>query len=188
MGKLDKTLGYLSGPMEYVKDYGVEWRSKFIQTSYEVGLKLDFIDPTNKPGGQINELAENQEYQQMLQKEGRFEELQAFVKKYRRFDLTSTDRADFLVVNVHPTVPQWGTSNELYVAESEHKPVFFFCHGGLYNLPRWLFDVVELDCIFENYNDIIERLLELDSGKRELCEKWSWVGVRKYLEENRKWV
>ena len=30
-GKLDGALGYLSGPMEFVADHGVEWRRKFIQ-------------------------------------------------------------------------------------------------------------------------------------------------------------
>ena len=50
MGKLDGACGYLSGSMEYAKDHGVEWRRKFVSLVAEAKLKIDLIDPTNKPG------------------------------------------------------------------------------------------------------------------------------------------
>ena len=181
MGKLDKAIGYLSGGMEFVSDHGVGWRREFIKASHIAQLKIDFVDPTNKPGGV--QIGERQKYQQQLQQEGRFKELKEYVGEYRHIDLRFTDYSDFLIVAVDPLVPQWGTANEVYMAENEHKPMFFICKGGLYQLPRWLFDVVELDHVFDNIQDVIGKLIQLDQGENKLSRKW--VLVRKFIEENR---
>ena len=191
MGKLDGACGYLSGAMEFVADHGVEWRRKFIKLINQSGLKIDLIDPTDKPGG--IKIGENKSHQEMLQKQGRWKELQEYVGDYRRADLRYTDNSDFLVVVVDPRVPQWGTSNEVYEAERQHKPMFFICDGGLANLPRWLFDVIDLDegtghyrkhCnVFQTVEEVVEHLMALDNGSIPLSKKW--VLVRKDLEQRR---
>jgi hypothetical protein len=183
MGKLDKAVGYLSGAMEFVQDNGIIWRREFITSARLAGLKIDFIDPTNKPGGEELHVGEQRDYQIQLQKSGNFEKLKNYVHQYRRIDLRFVDLSDFLISVVDPKIPQWGTSNEIYVAEKQHKPIFVICEGGLYNLPRWLFDVVDLNCVFKTANEVIEKLVLLDSGKIELDNEW--VLIRKFIEENR---
>ena len=192
MGVLDEAIGYLSGPMEFVKDHGVEWRRKFIQLVQEAGLNIDVIDPTNKPGECIGE---DPMHQVNLQKNGQFKELQQYVRNYRHLDLRYTDISDFLVVVVDPTVPQWGTSNETYLAEMQQKPTFFIVENGLHNLPRWLFDVIDKvqsddpavaqaeANVFESVEEVVEELVALDSGKKPLSKEW--VLVRKVLREQR---
>jgi hypothetical protein len=189
-GKLDGACGYLSGPMEFVADHGVEWRRKFIKLVHDAGLKIDLIDPTDKPGGIDVKIGENKAHQEMLQKEGRWQELQDYVSSYRRYDLRFVDISDFLVVVVDPRVPQWGTANEVYVGEQQHKPMFFICDGGLAKLPRWLFDVVDLDdfngyhgkrCnVFSSVEEVVQRLVHLDNGVLPLNKKW--VLIRKHIE------
>ena len=183
MGKLDRAVCYLSGAMEKAQDHGVLWRKKFIRMSCETGLSIDYIDPTNKPGGQNMRIGECHKIQNDLQRKGQFKELKKYVSKYRHYDLRFVDLSDFIIVMVDPTIPQWGTSNEIYVAEEQHKPIFIICEGGLYDLPRWLFDVVPLDRDFDSLNGAIEKLLALDRGEEELCE--DWVLVRKFIEESR---
>lgn len=192
MGVLDDAVGYLSGPMEFVRDHGIEWRRKFIRLVREAELKIDLIDPTNKPG---ETAGEDPGYQVMLQREGRFKELQAYVGNYRHYDLRYTDISDFLIVVVDPTIPQWGTSNETYVAEMQKKPTFFIVDGGLYNLPRWLFDVIdkissanpikagEQANVYESVEEVIAELVTLDSGIKRLS--YEWVLVRKVLAQQR---
>ena len=148
MGKLDKAVAYLSGAMENVPDHGVEWRRAFIQTARLAGLHIDFIDPTNKPGGQELQIGERKDYQVQLQREGRFQELKDYVHQYRHIDLRFVDLSDLMIVVVDTKIPQWGTANEIYVAEQQHKPTFVICEGGLYNLPQWLFDGVDLSRVF----------------------------------------
>ena len=180
-GKLTGATGYLSGPMEFVADHGVEWRRKFIKLVKQANLKIDLIDPTDKPGGLDIKIGENKAHQEQLQREGRWEELRQYVHAYRRFDLRFVDISDFLVVVVDPRVPQWGTANEVYLAEQQHKPMFFVCDGGLGNLPRWLFDVA--DSVFRSIEQVVEELVLIDSGIVPLSDKW--VLIRKHLEEIR---
>lgn len=188
MGKLDCAVGYMSGPMEFVADHGIEWRRKFVSLVSKAGLKIDLIDPTNKPGGIDVKIGENKAHQEALQKQGRWKELRDYVKSYRRYDLRFVDISDFMVVVVDPRVPQWGTSNEVYTAEQQHKPMFFICDGGLKNLPRWLFDVIDLDnpekgrrCnVFETVEQVVTELVSLDMGLYPMSNEW--VLVRKNLE------
>lgn len=189
-GKLDYAVSYLSGPMEFVADHGVEWRRKFIQLLKEKNLKIDCIDPTNKPGGKNVRIGENKDEQIKLQKEGRWKELKDYVHSYRRYDLRFVDISDFLVVVVDPSVPQWGTSNEVYFAEMQHKPMFFICDGGLANLPRWLFDVIEINeengnrCnVFQNVEEVVQELVAIDSGEIPMSDEW--VLIRKFIERQR---
>lgn len=188
MGKLDCACGYLSGPMEFVADHGVEWRRKFIQLCRERQLNIDLIDPTNKPGGHEMSMVENRNYQETLQKAGRWKELRNYVHQYRRYDLRYVDNSDFIVAVIDRSVPQWGTSDELYTAEDQHKPMFFICEGGLYKLPRWLFDVIDLNedgttNVYESVEAVVDELVALDEGIKPMSDKW--VLVRKYIESNR---
>ncbi len=187
-GRLDQSLCYLSGPMEFVADHGVEWRRNFIKLSDEAGLRIDYIDPTNKPGDETAKIGENKDHQNRLKAEGRYVELQEYVDSYRRQDLRYTDLADFLVAVVDPRVPQWGTSNEIYVAEWAHKPMFFICDGGLKNLPNWLFGVIEIKgrCnVFESVEEVIEELKRYNSGEVPINDKW--VLIRSYVEQHRRY-
>lgn len=183
MGKLDEATGYLSGPMEFVSDHGVEWRRKFIKLSNQAGLDIHYIDPTNKPGGEEMQIGENKDLQVRLQSEGRFEELRQYVGDYRHYDLRFVDLCDFIVVVVDPSIPQWGTANEVYFAERQKKPRFCIIEGGEYKLPRWLFDVFSADEIFQSPEAVIEHLVKLDRGEIALDKRW--VLVRKFLREQR---
>lgn len=195
VGKLDGALGYLSGPMEFVADHGVEWRRKFIQLVHEAGLNIDLIDPTDKPGGENVRIGENKAIQVEMQQNGRFRELQQYVHEYRRYDLRFVDISDFLVTVVDPRVPQWGTGNEVYVGEMQHKPNFIICEGGLYNLPRWLFDVIDKiesddpkeaarnSNVYESVEDVVQELIMLNSEQKPLNPEW--VLVRKDIERRR---
>lgn len=179
MGKLDEATAYLSGAMEMVADSGVGWRRNFIQLSNEAGLDIHYIDPTNKPGGKDVQIGEDKGLQERLQKEGRFDELRAYVGEYRRYDLRFVDISDFVVASITPTVAQWGTANEVYEAERQHKPCLAIVSGGFYRLPRWLFDVFKPEDLFENEQQVIDHLIKLDSGEEPLDRRW--VLVRKHI-------
>lgn len=190
-GRLAGACCYLSGPMEFAADNGISWRRKFIDLAYESGLNIDFIDPTNKPGSSDMKFGEDKEYQINLQQTGRFMELKNYVANYRRFDLRFVDLSDFLVAVIDPTIHMCGTYNEIFLAEQQHKPMFFICEGGLKKLPRWLFDVIDLTdskkgttCnVFDNLYEVIHQLKLLNNGTVELSDKW--VLIRKYVEQFR---
>jgi hypothetical protein len=117
--------------------------------------------------------------------------LKKYVHAYRRFDLRFVDISDFLIAAIDPGIPQWGTSNEVYEAERQHKPIFFIVEGGLSVLPRWLFDLVDLNdeqsgtrCnVFQTVEEVVEELVALDNGDLPMRDKW--VLVRKHIERSR---
>jgi hypothetical protein len=190
-GKLNSACCYLSGPMEFANDHGIGWRRKFIELAWNRGLDIDFIDPTNKPGGEELKVGEEKGYQAELQEAGKFLELRDYVARYRRYDLRFVDLSDFLIAVIDPTVHMCGTYNEIFIAEQQHKPCFFICEGGLKKLPRWLFDVVDLEdpnkgtrCnVFETLEQVIEELVAIDKGEISLSNKW--VLIRKHIEQVR---
>jgi hypothetical protein len=175
--------------MEFAKDHGVTWRRHFIHLVDQYRLNIDLIDPTDKPGGEDVHIGENKAHQQMLQETGQFRILQQYVHRYRRFDLRFTDNSDFLVVVVDPTIPQWGTANEVYVAETAHHPKFFICEGGLRKLPRWLFDVIDdigedgTANVYQSVEEVVAELVALDNGVKPMSDEW--VLIRKDIEERR---
>lgn len=184
MGKLDEATAYLSGSMEFAADHGVGWRRNFIKLSNEAGLNIHYIDPTNKPGGKNIKVGEDKGVQEGLQQAGRFQELREYVADYRRYDLRFVDISDLFIVSITPTIAQWGTANELYEAERQHKPRFAMISGGMSRLPRWLFDVFDDNEIFEDEKAVIDHLLKLNDGSLPMDKKW--VLVRKEIREQQK--
>ena len=184
MGKLDESIMYLSGAMEFANDNGVAWRRQFVKKAMDAGLKIYFIDPTNKPGRKHGN-AEDREYQNTLRREGRFQELASYVHKYRRDDLRFCDFLDAAIVVIDPKIPSWGTANEVFVCETEHKPMFVIIEGGLSKLPNWCFDVFDLDLVFGSIEEVIEELVKLDRGEKPLDNRW--VLIRQHLGELRYW-
>jgi|GEM_PF-684401 hypothetical protein len=190
-GKLAGACCYLSGPMEFAADHGILWRREFIKSAHSFGLNIDFIDPTNKPLPDDMRAGEDKNYQTELQESGKYKELKDYVSKYRRYDLRFVDLSDFLVAVIDPKVHMCGTYNEIFLAEQQHKPSFFICDGGLKKLPRWLFDVIDLNdpatqtrCnVFSSIEEVLEELRLLNSGVIELSPKW--VLIRNGLEQIR---
>jgi hypothetical protein len=171
--------------MECAKDHGVLWRKKFTRLIDEANLDILLTDPTDKPGEHIGE---NQAYQVTLQKNGQFQELQEYVHHYRHLDLSYTDKSDFVVVVVDPEIPQWGTANELYLAEHLHKPLFVVCEGGMHTLPRWLFGVINhiedgQTNVYRSIEEVVAELVDLDKGEKPLSSEW--VLIHRELERQR---
>lgn len=183
MGKLDEATIYLSGSMEYASDHGVAWRRKFRRRILQEKLNVYCIDPTDKPGPDRMKIGENKEFQENLQRNGKFKELRDYVTEYRHYDLRFVDISDVLIVAIDPTIPQWGTADETYLSERQNKPRYAICEGGLYKFPRWLLPVFELDDVFENVEEVIQRLCAIDRGDHPMDERW--VLVRKYLRLRR---
>lgn len=184
MNNLNGAVCYLSGAMEFVEDDGIGWRQEFTEKSYKANLNLSILDPTNKPKHISTTTSEDKNLQIKLQQEGKFKQLQLFVSDYRKKDLQLVNLSNFLVTMIHPSVPQWGTANEIYLAESQSKPNFIICPGGLSNLPRWLFDVVgkihtdylpdamHQANVYDSIDSVIDELLKINSGEILMNDDW----------------
>lgn len=190
-GKLKGSCCYLSGAMEFASDHGVGWRRQLIRMIEEAGLGIDFIDPTNKPGEDELKIGEDKHKQVELQEKGMYHELKKYVSAYRRYDLRFVDLSDFLIAVIDPKIHLCGTYDEIFTAERQHKPMFFICEGGLKKLPRWLFDVIDLDddvkgtrCnVFETLDEVVDELIGIDMGLIPMTKEW--VLIRNFIEQGR---
>jgi hypothetical protein len=130
------------------------------------------IDPTNKPTHLRKEVGEEKRTQQRLRQEGKFRELQQFVREYRHQDLRFVDLCDCLIAYVDPDVHMCGSYDEIFTAERQKKPRMVIVKGGLRRCPFWLFDVFDLKDMFENVEDCVERLDEINKGRYPLDDRW----------------
>ena len=107
MKLLSESIVYLSGPIDKAKDLGRGWRKDFISKASH--LEMQIIDPCNKPASFVHEVKGDVRTVTVMRNNKQWEELQQFVKQFRREDLRFTDVSDFLVVYIDPDVPSYGT-------------------------------------------------------------------------------
>ena len=181
MGKLNEAICYLSGPIDKAQDLGKGWRKEFIAKSSHIGMSI--IDPCNKPASFVHEVTGDVRTVTKMREEKKWQELQQFVKKFRREDLRFTDVSDFLVVYIDPDVPSYGTLDELFTAEDQKKPLFCIVKGGIDKLPTWLFGVFRLEEVFSNVDECIAHINKIDKGEINIEDDRRWVLFRKELRE-----
>lgn len=160
MNRLNGSRCYLSGAMEFMPDFGTQWRQ---QLRFELGgMGLVFLDPTNKPIEAIDEIT----LKKKLDEAREVEDYDTIVsgKEIRHIDLRMCDMADFLIVNLDLTIPTCGTWEELFTANRAKKPILVRVVQGKKKAPSWLFWTIPHQHIFSTWRDIYDYVREVDSG------------------------
>jgi hypothetical protein len=170
MGLLSGAIMYLAGPIDNASDDGRGWRQELIDSSAD--LKIKFIDPTNKPSSCQREVGEEKLLLQSLKRAGHFARVAAFVKEFRREDLRFVDISDALIAYVDPDIHLCGTYDEIFMAERQHKPRFLIIKGGRVRCPNWLFDVFDINDMFDSVAECRKRLIEIDNGQCPMDDEW----------------
>jgi len=178
MNKLSSMRVYLCGPMDRVKDGGRGWRDMLTPKLQE--MKVVVLDPCNKPLDGAYEGPELRERHTTLLAQHDFETVANEVKVLRRTDLRMVDIADFLIVHLNNNVQTCGTYEELFWANRMKKPVLVMCEQGKLNVPRWLFGVLPHQHIFNNWQELIQYLHDVDEGRRtESYNRWVFFNQSK---------
>lgn len=167
--KLDNVVCYLCGSMEFCPTGGIQWRRRLKDRSVELGLNINWIDPTEKPKGLLQE--DNVLYNKIKASKD-WGQLTRLVKQIRREDLRCVDLSDFLIVRMDKNVHACGTYDELYTAEDQQKPILMISVGGKEALPGWLWAVVREEEIFDNEEQCLNYLVRLNSGEIKLDDRW----------------
>lgn len=166
---LDNVTCYLSGSMEYSNDFGTSWRKEFVEFCKKNNIKLNIIDPTNKPDGLMKE--EAGKYSNLRSSEN-WKELADYIHQIRRDDLRCVDLSDFIVAHIDKNTHACGTYDEIFTAEDQHKPILCICKGGKKCLPGWLFDVLRIEEIFDTVEDCVNYLVKINDNKIKLDNRW----------------
>ncbi len=127
---LERTKCYLCGPMQYKN--GEEWR-KLVTKSLK-SINVTVFDPYDKPF--IKDIIEGDKIRQNLEiliKDGKFDDVEKMMREIRYYDLNLVDRSDFIIANIDPKIPTFGSIEELATAVRMKKPIFLSIEGTKYN-------------------------------------------------------
>lgn len=174
MGKLQNLRVYLSGPIEGASDFGYGWREDIKPFLRNLGVLV--IDPLEKPidlgleegkniHAKINSLIEEENY----------DEVARIFRLIRRTDLRMCDVCDFMIAYLDNTVQACGTFEEIFNANRSKKAVLVVCPQGKKNVSRWLYGTLPHQFFFNNFDELKEYLLGVDSEEDERdFDRWQF--------------
>lgn len=156
MNRLANNRCYLAGAMEKDATNGVEWRQA-IQVAL-ADLHIRWLDPTDKPTAIGRETLETKQELVQARHARDYDAVRNIMKTIRCVDLRMTDISDFLVVNLDPDVPTFGTHEEIANANRQKKPIIVHLVGGKEHTPLWLLAMLPHQLIFSTWEEIYHYL------------------------------
>ncbi len=163
MNRLKNTRCYLAGSIENDKVKGRGWRDKIKVELVDLGIF--WMDPCNKPIKGFNETKETHEALDRNRTAGRAHAVCDLIRPARRIDLRMVDVSDFLIVDINPAIPTFGTHEEVKRAVDQSKPVILRVEGGITALPFWWFDMLHkssIGALYDTLDGICAMLRRLD--------------------------
>ena len=128
MNRLANNRCYLAGAMEKDATNGIEWRQA-IQAALS-DLRIRWLDPTDKPTAIGRETLETKQELIQARLAHDYDAVRNIMRTIRCVDLRMTDISDFLIVNLDPDVPTFGTHEEIANANRQKKPIIVHLVGG----------------------------------------------------------
>lgn len=166
MGYLSGQKCYIGGPIENsTEDNWRDMPKRVMQERYGIVVFDPCADPkqnwvpTLKAAREIND----------------YETMHHIAKQFVRKDLCIVDRADFGVWNLPHQVATTGSHHEIIVASNAKKPTLLVCEQSKALLPIWYFGFIPLQYMFGSMNELIDYLGEVDDGKHQDDDRWSYI-------------
>jgi hypothetical protein len=163
MNRLHNNRVYLCGGMDRVADGGAGWRKRITPSLKEMGVAV--LDPCCKPidCGIESDLA--RETIAEWKAAGEWDLVVDEMKLLRCVDLRMVDISDFLIVYLNLNDYAFGTIEELVTANRQKKPILVMVEQTKHNAPSWLFGMIPHQHIFSSFEDLMQYLQDVNSGK-----------------------
>jgi len=169
MNKLNGQRFYLVGTMDRIPDRGTEWRQDITPALQDMGIMT--FDPTNKPTSLGNETKETIKEVNDFKKCGDFDKASEAMKPIRQADLRMVDICDAIIVRLSLEQFPCGTWEEIFMANSQRKPVLLWMVEGKHCVPNWLFGVLPHEFFFSSQENLLNYLYKVNSG-RAVSDRW----------------
>jgi hypothetical protein len=163
MNKLQGMRTYLAGAMDRVPDGGCAWRRQI--TPYLINLGVSVIDPCKKPIGSAIECDETRHWIEYYKETKQYDKIRDKFGILRTSDLRCIDICDFIVAQIDLDVHACGTYEEIVTANRQKKPIMIWCKQGKQHAPNWLFFMLPHQHIFDNMEQVMGYLHDVDSNK-----------------------
>jgi len=176
MNLLKNTKTYLIGPMENDAD-GQDWR-EYMEERLNSLFGVKCFNPYKQAFiNCASESLDDIEKRKKWRMKGKFDELHIEMQEVIKRDLRLIDLSTFIVCNIDPNRPTWGTVHELVLASLQFKPILVRIKDKA-QMPIWLCGLLDHNLFFESFDDIIQYLDGVDKGKIPVSFKY-W----KFLKE-----
>lgn len=178
MNRLRGMRAYLCGAMGFTLDNGMAWR-QMIGDHLRSDFDVTVLDPTNKPIDIGAETLENKEHRLSLKEAGAWDQINREMKIIRCVDLRMVDISDFSIVNVDISVYTVGTWEEVTLANRQKKPIIFHIEQGKRCCPDWVFGMVPHQFVMDEWSDVLEYLMHVDSDPLvEHMKRWYFFNFK----------
>jgi hypothetical protein len=160
---LHGTRCYMIGAMEFQNGEG--WRNDVKKRLS--GRGIQFFDPYHKPF--THDVPEDEESRRQMSKwreEGQYDLLESRMNHVVADDLWLCYACDWFIAHINPTVPSWGSADELYTVIEIGKPVFISIDHpkGKKATPYWWFGKIPHKYIYDTLPEIMDIVEHLDEG------------------------
>ncbi len=178
MNRLKNTRAYLAGPIDRVADDGETWRRQI--RHHLIDLDIIWLDPLHKPIDLGAEDSESRRQRRVNKLAGEFDLVADEMMQIRDIDIRLVNISDFLIVYIDIEVHAAGTYEELFLANSQNKPVLVCIAQGKRECPDWLLACLPHEHIFDTWIDLHRYLRHIANDKViEHLGRWvffSWTG------------
>lgn len=164
MNRLNGLCCYLSGPIDFAADKGMDWREYMTPFLEEKNVRV--FNPLKHSfyGTQDLDTTKRPRMAKLLE-EGDFEELRVEMKELNHWDLRCVDLSSFLVVNYDINVFTCGTHEEIFKANTQIKPVLLMIgKDNRKKMPKWMYGRFPPEHMFESWEDLRKYIEDIDSN------------------------
>lgn len=166
---------YLSGPIDFDRMGGKNWRDEWTKGLIDIGFDPHQIfNPCRKPldGAQFN-LDDEAALMKKYRERREWSKLVNTMSQIVHVDLRLLDKSDLILVNMpmlHTDekdsirVPTYGTIHEMVVAHQQRKPIYMVWEGGKETCSGWLMWLVGPNNIFATFEALLTRLQNISAG------------------------
>lgn len=171
MGRLNRHICYLSGPMDEAKDGGIGWRASLKPKLWGMGIGV--IDPCDKPCIGYDEDETLHAYIKELRDKKEFGKIVEVAKPIVGNDLRSQHISNFTILYIDKDTFMFGTTVEFSWAIQQRKPVLIVCKQGVQNIPLFAFGMSPPEMMFNNFDEMMAYIKYVDEGTK-IDEKRRW--------------
>ena len=182
--RLSNMLCYLIGPMDDVKDGGIEWREQISLHLWDFGVGV--LNPCDKP---IDLASENDETRNEIIKHKKnkdYDRVKKIMQPIVSSDLHMVDLSNFVILYIDKNAHMCGSYHESTYACLEKKPIIVCCKQGKDEIPNWLYGIANHRLFFSNWKSVENYLLNVaySSLETHILNGWRFLDYEKIF--NRK--
>jgi nucleoside 2-deoxyribosyltransferase len=191
--RLDKSLVYLLGPMEFAEDNGVNWRVE--ASNFLKNLNIGILNPVDKPSTHGKEDEETRNYIRECKERASFhlknndrisadkyiQEVVKFAKDIVSIDLRLCDKADFGLMYVNTEIYSCGTWVEYAHLNIQRKPVVCFTNNKcITTMPLWMFGQTNYHLMHSNLHNALNYIKSIhEDDDIDRLNRWKFFDSKK---------